>query len=114
MPEKPFVQTNTESSKQLKRAAQQERAQGEQDKLDLLGLLQDPRFRRFVWRVLGRTNMFVTIWTPNGSELNRNAGRQEIGHWLWQLLEEARPEAMLSIMEERIKEMKDGNRSEAR
>jgi hypothetical protein len=113
MPDK-FVQTSTESSKQLRRASQQVREQQDQDRIDLLGLLEDPRFRRFVWRILSMTQMFETIWTPNGSELNRNAGRQDVGHWLWLTLEEVRPEAMLSIMEERIKERKDGNRSEAR
>lgn len=96
-----FVQTSTESKKQIKKAGKQERAIDHQDKMDLLGLLDDVRFRRFVWRLLEETRMFETIWEPNGSAFNFQAGRQDIGHWLWVILEQARPEAMLSIIQER-------------
>ena len=99
MPE--FVQTNTESTKQLKKAAKQEKTKQEQDQLDVHALLGDPRFRRFVWRVLEKTKMFETIWDPNGSRLNYNSGAQDIGHWLWELLENARPDVMLDILAER-------------
>src|SRR5438045_9784787 len=101
MPE--FVQTNTESAKQLKRTAKHERERLEQDKIDIHGLLGDPRFRRFAWRILDRSNMFASIWDSNGSRLNYNSGAQDIGHWLWELLEDARPDVMLDILAERRK-----------
>lgn len=103
MPEK-FVQTSTESRRQLKEAKKQERTQADQDKFDLQGLLDDPRFRRFCWRVLAETRMFEDVWDPNGSLLNKRVGAQSIGHWLWLLLDEARPDVMLAIMAERYKE----------
>lgn len=99
MPE--FVQTNTESKKQLKKITKTIQQRQAEDREDVLMLLDEPRFRRFIWRLFEHTQMFESIWDPNGSKMNYNSGRQDFGHWLWEILEDARPEAMLEILKER-------------
>lgn len=111
---KEFVQTSTESKKQLREARKQDRSQIDQDKFDLIGLCNDPRFLRFLYRIFDHVSVLKSIWHPNGSELNYRSGKQDVGHWLWEIVEEARPEVMAAIMAEHFKEVHDGNRSETR
>lgn len=95
--------TNAASKKQVQKAQQVVAFKAERDRVEMIGLLEDPRFRRFLWNVLELCHVHHSIWDPS-ARIHYNAGQQDIGHAIMAQILEARPSAYLTLMEEHARE----------
>lgn len=90
---------NAASQRQVQRAGKQERFQRETELKELKELLQDARFRRFMWRMLDYTSVFRSIFEQS-SKIYHNSGRQDVGHFLMGEIAEADEGSYLKMMQE--------------
>lgn len=104
--DKPLV-TNAKNKEQLKEASDKIKLQEKQELLDLQDILKMPCGRRFIWRLLGKSKMFEGIFRQS-SEMAFLAGKQDVGHWLWDEITFADREAVFTMMRENMKEKKNG------
>lgn len=93
------VTANAADAGQVKEARRRERDQLKQETDDLRWLLDQPQFRRFVWRYLGWCRVFESIFEQS-SKIYFNAGVQDVGHKLMAEVTAASPEAFLQMMQE--------------
>jgi len=93
---------NVADREQVKEAGKREKWKYRQDKDDLLHLLQQKQFRRYVWRWLEYTKVFSSIWRCS-AEIHRLAGRQEMGQDMMVEVTQADPDAFLKMMKENQK-----------
>jgi hypothetical protein len=94
--EAPLVR-NVGSKQQVVRASKSERFRRETELLELRELMKDVRFRRFMFRLLGYTSVFQSIFEQS-SKIYHNAGRQDVGHFLMAEITEADEEAYMVMM----------------
>jgi hypothetical protein len=95
--------TNAASKKQVERAGKVEHFRHEKDRREFAELLEDPRFRRYIWRLMADCKIHESIFEQN-SKIYYNAGVQDVGHRILAQLLEARPPALLQMMQENEKE----------
>lgn len=62
-------------------------------------LMQHEPFRDFMWRVLGKCNVFSSIWDSNYGRMSLMEGQRNIGLWLLKELAEASPGQLLAMQE---------------
>ena len=74
---------------------------------DLRTVLSIPAGRRFVWRILTRYGAFRSVFAPDALTMARNAGWQDVTHWLMAEIEAARPPAFLEMMQENAPKEKE-------
>ena len=90
---------NVANPKQVKEGAKKEKWRLRQEKEDMLFLLKQPQFRRYVWRLLETCNIFASIWRCS-AEIHRLAGRQELGQEILVEVTQADPESFIQMMKE--------------
>ncbi|HAR04271.1 MAG TPA: hypothetical protein DCR72_01625 [Pseudomonas sp.] len=74
--------TNASDERALKDAAREERLARETTAADFKWLMDDPRGRRFVWRLMGRCKVFEPVFNTHGGVMNFNEGRRDTGLFL--------------------------------
>lgn len=94
-------QRNAANQREVKQAAKTQRQIETQQHAELRELLKDEKFRRFMWRVLG----FCGIEKHGFDEVNPhktsfNMGMRNVGLFVQAQIVEARPEALLQMMQE--------------
>ncbi len=85
------MSANTDSDKK--------RNEREEELNDLRVILKLPEGRRIIWRLLGHCSVFESIWDPS-SRIHKNAGRQDVGHFILGEVTEADDESLLKMMKE--------------
>ncbi|MFA5217142.1 hypothetical protein [Sulfuricurvum sp.] len=75
---------------------------------DLRVILNLPEGRRLVWWILTICKVFVDGYVPgdSGYETTRNTGIKWVGHWLLNLVFEAKPAAFTQMQREHASELK--------
>ena len=66
---------------------------------DIRFILDSKQGRRFIWRLLEEAKVFGSIWEQS-AKIHYNAGKQDFGHYILGELTEARPEALLQMMQD--------------
>lgn len=89
-------------AQQVKQAAKDERFLRETDRADLKTVMQLPAGRRLIWRVLGWTHVFDSIFETS-ARIYYNSGRQDVGHELQQEIASAEPHLYLVMQQEAAK-----------
>jgi hypothetical protein len=83
------------------RAKAREKRQLEQQAEDLKALLEQPAFRRYLWRLIGeRCKLLESPGSNNGSVQSWNVGRQDVGRELWAEIEAVDPLIIPKMMVE--------------
>lgn len=98
---RPLVRSASDPA-QVQRAKDTETFRKEQQAADLNALLATDFGRRYLWRILDRTQVFASIFVTS-SEIYYKAGQQDIGHWLMKEIGLANPEAFLLMQREASK-----------
>lgn len=100
------IQRNASSAKAVKDASKTQKQQEAEDREELRVLSQDPKFRRFVWRVLGFCGMHKHGFDETSPHKTAfNLGARNVGLFIQGQIVEARPETLLQMMtESRINE----------
>lgn len=92
-------QTNAGDEAEVKGATQRDTLRLERERADLLALLDTPAGRRFIWRKMAECGVFSQC-----EELNARVylfeGRRSIGLKMLAEIDEAKPEALLQMMQE--------------
>lgn len=104
---------NAADRNQVKLAGRKERDKAARDMADVRAVLATPEGKRFVWRLLGHSQMFESIWHPSAL-IHANAGRQDFGHFIWNICEQADQEAVFAMMREaKVAEKRDALEAQA-
>lgn len=67
---------------------------------DLKAVLSKPEGRRVFWRLLSHCNVYASIFNPNNAIMSKNAGRQDVGHFIQAEIVEADENLYISMMKE--------------
>lgn len=95
---KPLVR-NAGDPEQVKRAGLKQSVARRAELKELVGLLEQPAFRKFYWRVLTHCKVFESVWRQS-AEIHYLAGKQDVGHMLVAELTQANPTALILMMQE--------------
>lgn len=90
---------NASDPQQVKRAKYKERYNRKDEIKDMTELLQDARFRKFIWRYLDFCGVYRSSWSP-GPEIHFNEGRRDVGLKLMTDIQESDPESLIIMMKE--------------
>lgn len=66
---------------------------------DMKSVLNDKVGRRVLWDIMAHCRVFESIWEPS-ARIHYLAGRQDVGHMILSLINDANPEAMILMMNE--------------
>lgn len=90
---------NAADPEQVEKAQKSAKARRERELEDLKVVLNMPgkEGRRVLNRLFAECKTFQSIFVAS-SEIYKNAGRQDIGHWLMAEVEAASPEALMEII----------------
>jgi hypothetical protein len=66
---------------------------------DMRAVLNTPQGRRVMWRLLEHTQVFASIWHQSAL-IHKNAGRQDVGHFVMAEIEAANQESLFTMMKE--------------
>jgi hypothetical protein len=66
---------------------------------DIRSILLSPSGRRFLWRLIAHCRILESIWEQS-AKIHYNAGRQDVGHFIWSELEAADKELVFQMMRE--------------
>ena len=91
---------NAADKAQVETAARTERTEAEQAKADLRFVLASPQGRRVLWRMLGRTHLFESGWSPDPAAVHFAAGERNVGLWLMHEINHADPTAFIGMMQD--------------
>lgn len=93
---------NAADSEQVKRADRKVRSRDRNDVADLKIVLASAEGRRVLLRILEHCNVFKSVYHAEASEIYRNCGRQDVGHFLLSTITEAsEQDGLLVMMRER-------------
>jgi DUF1680 family protein len=67
---------------------------------DFREVLRTTQGRRVLWEVLGIGGFFRNSFDPHSGQMSFNCGRQSVAEELMELINEANPEAFLTMMRE--------------
>lgn len=101
-------QHNATDKKQLDKKRLRENFDSKQELRDWRELLENPAFRRIVWKLLEETKIFATSFTGNSTTFY-NEGMRNIGLKIQAKLIEAKPEAYPQMMIEAHKREETNN-----
>lgn len=90
---------NAADKSQVADAKRKEKLRRERELDDLRAVLALPEGRRLAWRILAHCNAFASIY-DDGPRIRYNAGRQDVGHFLLDEINDAEPEALFTMMRE--------------
>lgn len=96
--QKAFVK-NAADKEQVKAAERKSKWKREDEIADMKQLLEEPAFRRFIWRYLTDCNMFQTSFTGN-SQTFFLEGQRNVGLKIMADINDANPEAYLTMIRE--------------
>lgn len=100
-------QGNAADRRQVEAASRRQKDARRQELEDVKVVLSSRPGRRFVWRLLEQARIFASVMAADGV-IQYQAGRQDFGHELMALLEQADGEALFTMMrearEERVKQ----------
>jgi hypothetical protein len=94
------VTGNAASAPQVRAADKQEKRRINHEVEEFRLLLENPGFRRYLWRLMGHCKVFETVFDGHGSKMAYNAGMQDVGHFILAEIQDARPTALIQMMEE--------------
>lgn len=97
---------NTADEKAISNKTIKARNARDQEIKDLKELLDNPAFRRFIWRMLTRFGLFRASFTGN-SQTFFNEGRRNEGLWLLSEIANADPKGMATLMTENNETLKN-------
>lgn len=101
MTKKDALVKNTDDAKQVKNASVVQELKEDEEDNDVRFVLNDARGRRFLWRVLSHTGMFMQAHVPGDPcSTAFNDGRSCEGRWLYSLLEETSVDAVNQMRKE--------------
>lgn len=97
------VVTNAEDQRQIKRARRAAARAERLARADLEAVLATAEGRRVLWRILAHCNVFDTavdirVWNP--TQITFATGRQDVGHFVLAQIMDARPDALLLMIQE--------------
>jgi hypothetical protein len=99
--------SNAASEKQVDSAKAREKRVLDQQADDLKALLEQPAFRRYVWRLIGeRCKLLESPGSNNGSVQSWNVGRQDVARELWAEIEATDPRLIPQMMVEHMESLK--------
>lgn len=90
---------NAADARQVKKSKSRAKLDRQQQMLDLEWVLKQPQGRRVLWRLLGHTGMFKSVWEPS-AKIHFNAGKQDYGLWLWSECEQSSLDHTLQMQRE--------------
>lgn len=70
---------NTADRKQLEKAKRRETEAEIRDRDDFGMVVSTLQGRRYIWKLLGRTKVFESVWHPSAL-IHYQSGQQDIGH----------------------------------
>ena len=88
---------NSADQSQVKEAERKNRDKRKQQVLDLKEILSTEAGKRFMWRLVGKSNVFSSVW-ENSAKIHYNAGQQDFGHFLMSEWMEADSESFIQMM----------------
>ena len=88
---------NAADKEGLDKTSRKLKIQQQQEKADMILLVQKPEFLRFYGKLLHDSKLFDAAFDLNGSRTNFNLGRQDFGKELLLLIESVQPDALISI-----------------
>ena len=68
--------------------------------IDLRVVLSKPEGRRVFWRLLTHCNVFSSVFNTNNAMMAKNAGKQDVGHFIQAEIVEADENLYISMMKE--------------
>lgn len=97
---------NAADAKQVKKRERKANSLAEQHRVDLAQLLQDPVFRRYIWRVIHEyCGVMQSAFSTNGSSMTFQVGMQDLGKRIWAEIEQVNaksiPQMMIEYQESR-------------
>lgn len=84
---------------EAQREVERKRLKREKELKDIRHVLSTPAGRRFVWRLLGKSNLFASI-AEDLDRLEYKSGWQDFGHFLWGEIAEASTGSLIKMMKE--------------
>lgn len=101
---------NAADPKQVKKRTDSAKLRKENQDGDLKWLLDQPQFRRYIWRHMNETCKVVgkSAFSPNGSLQSHDLGMQDVGSALWVEIEAIDPLMIPKMMIEWHEAHKDG------
>lgn len=104
---------NAADPEQVKRGGRKEKDARDRELHDLRAVLATEPGRRVLWRVLWHCGVFASVY-DEGPLIYKNAGRQDVGHFLMAEIEAADDEAIFRLMvEARRREKRTDTENEA-
>lgn len=91
---------NAADDTQVRRGKETERQREEREANDLGVVLSTVEGRRFLWRVMAKCRTYESVFSTDPGIMAFMAGRQDLGHWLFGMVTETDPRAMLTMMTE--------------
>lgn len=91
---------NAGDEEQVARAARREKLTRAQELEDLRTVLATAPGRRLLWRLMGYCQVFASVYDDVPARMAHGTGKQDVGHFLMHEIEEARPDAFLTMMQE--------------
>lgn len=82
----------------------EETAEQIQNRNDVKTVLGTKSGKRFVWRLLEYCETYRTVINPNPYLMAHNAGRQDVGHYLMMMVNDADPYLLPNAMIAKLKE----------
>jgi hypothetical protein len=96
----PALTGNAASREQVDRAGRAEKRRDLVEDTDFKWLLDQPQFRRYLWRLMGHCHTFESVFDGHGSKMSYNSGMQDVGHFILAEIQVARPNVLILMMEE--------------
>lgn len=93
---------NASSKAQIAEAKMKEKLGRDQELNDFRVVLNTKEGRRLVWRLMGKCNVFATVWDPS-AKIHYNAGRQDLGHFIMAEVIAADENLLFQMMKENQK-----------
>lgn len=97
---------NAADATQVKKARKTQRRARAQELEDIRDLLKSPGARRFLWRMLKQCRTFESVAGMHDAQTNYNAGRQDVGHFVFAEITAAQPDIVPQLMQQAYKEKK--------
>jgi hypothetical protein len=92
-------QVNTNEHTTKKKAQPQDKRTREHLLKDMKSILAEKWGRRVMWDFMSHCKVFESIWVSS-AEIHYRAGRQDVGHFILALINDASPEALVLMMNE--------------
>lgn len=67
---------------ELEQTKKEQKSARAQEVADFRWLMNDPRGRRFMWRLMGHCKVFEPSFNPHGGVMNFNEGQRNVGLFL--------------------------------